>query len=394
MRDAVSVQHNKWNLNLKLFTSESVSAGHPDKLCDQISDTILDAVLAQDATARVAVETMAKDNTIVLGGELNTFAVIDIKKIVRDTIKGIGYVNPYLGFSYNTCTIIDLIGKQSPEIHSGVDEQEELGAGDQGIMFGYATTETENYMPLAINLAHKLIHQHSEFLAEGECILLPDAKAQVTVAYNDVGDVTHIDTIVFSSQHNEHEKLDYVRKRIKEDIIELAIPENLITDDTKFLINPAGAFTIGGPVGDAGLTGRKIIVDTYGGASRHGGGAFSGKDATKVDRSAAYAARYVAKNVVAAGLAQRCEVQLSYAIGYPKPVSISVDTFGTTAFIDSEIERAIQEVFDLSPQGIIDALDLLQPIYQKTASGGHFGREEFTWEQTDKVDALLEAFAK
>lgn len=375
-----------------LFTSESVSEGHPDKMADQISDAILDEILKQDPSARVACETYLKTGLALVGGEISTTAVFDVEKIVRNVIKDIGYDNSFKGFDYKTCAILNNIGVQSPDINQGVDrnKEEEQGAGDQGIMFGYATDETENYMPLSLELSHALMKKHKEIKDCEHFGLLPDAKAQVTVEYNKDGTVKCIDTIVLSTQHAERLSLEEVRKIVIDWIITPTIPEHLITENTKFLINPTGRFVIGGPQGDAGLTGRKIIVDTYGGAARHGGGAFSGKDPSKVDRSAAYMARYIAKNIVAAGLAKKAEIQLSYAIGVAEPVSISINTFNTGVIDDLEIIKRIRAVFGLTPYLIQKELKLLQPIYRKTATFGHFGHKDYPWEQLDKVEALKE----
>ncbi len=377
-----------------LFTSESVSEGHPDKMADQISDAILDAILREDLHARVACETMVKTGAVVLAGEISTTANIDIERVVRDTVKGIGYQHSDLGFDGETCAVINMLGKQSPEIAQGVDRQdpEEQGAGDQGLMFGYASNETEVLMPAPIEYAHRLMQRQSELRRAGELSWLrPDAKAQVTLRYD--GDrPAAIDAVVLSTQHDPSISQKDLQAAVMDNIIRHVLPADLLHADTRYHINPTGKFVIGGPVGDAGLTGRKIIVDTYGGMARHGGGAFSGKDPSKVDRSAAYAVRYVAKNIVAAGLAERCEVQVSYAIGVAEPTSISVNTFGTSKVSHEEIIRLIRTHFDLRPYGIIRMLNLLQPMYQQTASFGHFGRvgseTAFTWEKTDKADVL------
>ena len=378
----------------RLFTSESVSEGHPDKVCDQISDAILDAILAQDKDAHVACETLVKTGLIIVAGEITTSANVDFEAIARKTVCDIGYNNSDVGFDGHYCAFLNGLGKQSPDINQGVNRAlpEDQGAGDQGLMFGYATDETEYLMPAAITYAHELMKKQATRRRNGSISWLrPDAKSQVTIAYKDDGSIDYIDTIVLSTQHNEDVTQEVVHEAVYEEIIKKVIPEQYLRKETKIFINPTGRFVIGGPVGDAGLTGRKIIVDTYGGAARHGGGAFSGKDPSKVDRSAAYAARYVAKNIVAAGLAKRAEVQVSYAIGVAKPVSISVNTFGTGTVADEKIARAIPEVFDLRPYGLIKQLDLLRPIYQKTATYGHFGRPSFSWEQTNKVDELKQA---
>lgn len=377
-----------------LFTSESVSEGHPDKMADQISDAILDAILHEDLHARVACETLVKTGAVILAGEVTTTANIDVERIVRDTVNGIGYHHSDLGFDGETCAVINMLGKQSPEIAQGVDrsDPEEQGAGDQGLMFGYASNETEVLMPAPIEFAHRLMERQSELRRSGELPWLrPDAKAQVTLKY-DGNQPTAIDAVVLSTQHDPSISQADLCEAIMESIIKQVLPAELLHAGTRYHINPTGKFVIGGPVGDAGLTGRKIIVDTYGGMARHGGGAFSGKDPSKVDRSAAYAVRYVAKNIVAAGLAERCEVQVSYAIGVAEPTSISVNTFGTGKISHEEIIRLIRAHFDLRPYGITRMLNLLQPMYQQTATFGHFGREgsetAFTWEKTDKADIL------
>ncbi|HCM88869.1 MULTISPECIES: methionine adenosyltransferase [Vagococcus] len=388
-------------LERKLFTSESVSAGHPDKIADQISDAILDAILAKDPYARVACETSVTTGLVLVFGEITTTAYVDIQKVVRETIKGIGYTRAKYGFDGDTCAVMVAIDEQSPDIAQGVDaslekregshDQEDLGAGDQGLMFGYANNETPELMPLPIALSHRIMKKLGELrINETLNYLRPDAKSQVTVEYDEAGKPARVDTIVVSTQHDEHVTLETIVEDVKRLVIAEVIPSTLIDEETKYFINPTGRFVIGGPQGDSGLTGRKIIVDTYGGYARHGGGAFSGKDATKVDRSASYAARYIAKNIVAAKLADKCEVQLAYAIGVAQPVSISVETFGTSAVAESALIEAIRENFDLSPVGIIEMLDLRRPIYQKTAAYGHFGREDadFTWEKLDKVSAL------
>ena len=375
-----------------IFTSESVSAGHPDKVCDQISDAILDAALSQDKDSRVAVETLVKDNQVVLAGEITTNAEIDYADIVRKTILEIGYNKEEYGFNGNTCSVTNLLGAQSQDISIGVTESEnhEQGAGDQGLMFGYAENSTDELMPAPIMLAHKLVRRQADLMLSGSLPWLrPDAKSQVSCIYED-NKIVGVDAVVLSTQHDGDISLDELREVVLEEIIKPILPEQWLTNNTQYHINPTGNFEIGGPVGDAGLTGRKIIVDTYGGMARHGGGAFSGKDPSKVDRSAAYATRYVAKNIVAAGLAERCEIQVSYAIGVAEPTSISVDTFGTGKLPHHEIVNLIREHFDLRPKGLISMLDLKRPIYQQTASYGHFGRTEdsISWEKIDKVDLL------
>ena len=382
----------------QLFTSESVSEGHPDKLADQISDAILDAILEQDIHARVACETLTKTGGVVLAGEISTTANVDFEKIVRDTVLRVGYNSSELGFDGATCAVINMLGKQSPEIDQGVDRSrpEEQGAGDQGLMFGYATHETDVLMPAPIQFSHRLMEKQAQLRKDGTLAWLrPDAKAQVTVRYD--GDKpAFIDALVLSTQHDPSISQKDLHEAVMEEIIKPVIPAAMLHKDTKYHINPTGLFVIGGPVGDAGLTGRKIIVDTYGGMARHGGGAFSGKDPSKVDRSAAYAGRYVAKNIVAAGLAERCEIQVSYAIGVAEPTSISVNTFGTGKISDDKIVDFIRQHFDLRPYGITRMLNLLQPMYEQTASYGHFGRQgtetAFTWERTDRA-ALLRADA-
>lgn len=382
----------------QLFTSESVSEGHPDKLADQISDAILDAILEQDIHARVACETLTKTGGVVLAGEISTTANVDFEKIVRDTVLRVGYNSSELGFDGATCAVINMLGKQSPEIAQGVDRSrpEEQGAGDQGLMFGYATHETDVLMPAPIQFSHRLMEKQAQLRKDGTLVWLrPDAKAQVTVRYD--GDKpAFIDALVLSTQHDPSISQKDLHEAVMEEIIKPVIPAAMLHKDTKYHINPTGLFVIGGPVGDAGLTGRKIIVDTYGGMARHGGGAFSGKDPSKVDRSAAYAGRYVAKNIVAAGLAERCEIQVSYAIGVAEPTSISVNTFGTGKISDDKIVDFIRQHFDLRPYGITRMLNLLQPMYEQTASYGHFGRQgtetAFTWERTDRA-ALLKADA-
>ena len=377
-----------------IFTSESVSAGHPDKVCDQISDAILDAALEQDKDARVAVETLVKDNQVVLAGEITMEegCHIDYVDVVRKTILGIGYNKEEYGFNGNTCTITNLLGEQSENIKRGVDESKnhEQGAGDQGLMFGYAENSTDELMPAPIMLAHKLVQRQADLMLSGDIPWLrPDAKSQVSCIYEG-NQIVGIDAVVLSTQHDGGIPIEELRKAVEEEIIKPILPEKWFTNNTQVHINPTGDFEIGGPVGDAGLTGRKIIVDTYGGMARHGGGAFSGKDPSKVDRSAAYATRYVAKNIVAAGLAERCEIQVSYAIGVAEPTSISVDTFGTGKASNKEIENLIREHFDLRPKGLIAMLDLKRAIYQQTASYGHFGRTEdsISWEKTDRAELL------
>jgi S-adenosylmethionine synthetase len=374
-----------------LFTSESVTEGHPDKIADQISDAILDACLEQDPFSRVACETLTCTGLVVIAGEITTQAYVDFQSLVRGTVAAIGYDNALYGFDSNTCSVISTINKQSGDIAMGVDTG---GAGDQGMMFGYATNETEELMPTPISLAHKLTYRLTEVRKNGQMSYLrPDGKSQVTVEYDANGKPVRVDAVVISTQHAETVGNDELRRDILKNVIQFVIPPKLLDQDTKYHINPTGRFVIGGPMGDTGLTGRKIIVDTYGGMGRHGGGAFSGKDPTKVDRSAAYMARYIAKNIVAAGLAERCEVQLAYAIGVAEPVSVLVDTFGTGAISEVELQKLIRENFSLTPKGIIESLDLRRPIYKKTAAYGHFGRKDkdFRWEATDKADALRTA---
>lgn len=382
-----------------LFTSESVSEGHPDKVADQISDSILDAILTQDPSARVAAETLVNTGLCVLAGEVSTRAHINYIQVARDTIKRIGYNSSELGFDASGCAVMVCYDEQSPDIAQGVNEGEgldlDMGAGDQGLMFGYACDETPTLMPFAIYYAHRLMQRQSEVRKSGELPWLrPDAKAQLTCVYDsDTGKVKRIDTVVLSTQHEPEIGREELVEAVKELIIKPVLPAEMLTEDTQYLINPTGRFVIGGPQGDCGLTGRKIIVDTYGGAAPHGGGAFSGKDPTKVDRSAAYACRYVAKNIVAAGLASQCQIQISYAIGIAQPTSIAIDTFGTGKIEETRLIEIVQQHFDLRPKGIIKMLDLQRPIYAKTAAYGHFGREEpeFTWERTDKAQLLREA---
>ena len=374
-----------------IFTSESVSEGHPDKVCDQISDAILDSYLAQDPNSRVACETLIKNNTVIVAGEITSNGTPNIEEVIRSTVNEIGYNHDDLGFNGNNCEIQNLISKQSPDIAQGVNEGEgedlDQGAGDQGLMFGYACSETPVLMPAPINLSHELVLKQSEVRKNGELSWLrPDAKSQVSVVYkDDRKTVDYVSAIVLSTQHDEDISQDEIKAKVREKIINPIIPTEWIKEDTKIYINPTGKFVIGGPVGDCGLTGRKIIVDTYGGMARHGGGAFSGKDPSKVDRSAAYACRYVAKNIVAAGLAERCEVQVSYAIGIAEPTSITVDTLGTGNLSENEISQIVRDNFDLRPKNLINLLDLKRPIYKNTASYGHFGREnkDFSWENTD-----------
>ncbi len=379
-----------------LFTSESVSMGHPDKMADQISDGILDAIFKQDPHARVACETLLTTGLVVVAGEITTTASVDYASVVRQVVEEIGYTSSEMGFDAKTCAVMVALGKQSPDIAQGVNEHSEsgkdIGAGDQGLMFGYASNETAEFMPMPIALAHRIINKITEVRKSGQIKWLrPDSKSQVTVEYED-GKPIRIDAVVVSTQTDET-PIEEIRKAIKEQVILPVLPADMLDADTKYYINPTGRFVVGGPCGDAGLTGRKIIVDTYGGMGRHGGGAFSGKDPTKVDRSAAYMARYVAKNVVASGLAEKCEIQLAYAIGVSEPVSVHVDTFGTGQIADSQIAELVRKTFPLTPSGIIKHLDLRRPIFRKTASGGHFGRNdpEFTWEKTDKAAALKKA---
>lgn len=373
-----------------LFTSESVSEGHPDKIADQISDAVLDAILAQDPKARVACETFVKTGMVLVGGEVTTSAWVDIEEITRKTVREIGYVHSDMGFDADSCAVLNAIGKQSPDINQGVDRTspEEQGAGDQGLMFGYASNETDVLMPAPITYSHRLVKRQSELRKSGKLgWLRPDAKSQVTFVYENNQPVA-IDAVVLSTQHDESISTADLREAVMEEIIKPVLPEKWLSKDTKYFINPTGRFVIGGPMGDCGLTGRKIIVDTYGGMARHGGGAFSGKDPSKVDRSAAYAGRYVAKNIVAAGLADRCEIQLSYAIGVAEPTSISIETFGTAKVSESVLVKLVRDNFELRPFGLLKMLDLERPIYQATAAYGHFGREEFPWEKTDVAERL------
>ena len=378
-----------------LFTSESVSEGHPHKVADQISDAIVDALLKEDTESRIAVETLVKTGLVMVAGEVRTDAWVDIEEIVRKVVTDIGYNSSELGFDGNTCAVLNGIGKQSADIAQGVDEaaNKDLGAGDQGLMFGYATNETDSLMPAPIHYAHELVRKQAEVRKSGALpFLRPDAKSQLTFRYED-GKIAGVDAIVLSTQHDESIELEDLQAAVRSEIIEKVVPAEWLHEDTLYHINPTGRFVIGGPVGDCGLTGRKIIVDTYGGMARHGGGAFSGKDPSKVDRSAAYAARYVAKNIVAAGLAERCEVQVSYAIGVAEPTSISVETFGTEKIARAQIVALVREHFDLRPRGLIEMLDLKRPIYQPTAAYGHFGRSdiELSWEQTDKANVLRQS---
>ena len=374
-----------------LFTSESVSEGHPDKIADQISDAVLDEILQQDRNAHVACETYVKTGMVLVGGEITTSAWVDIEEVVRRTVRDIGYIDSNMGFDANSCAVLNAIGKQSPDINQGVSRSDpkEQGAGDQGLMFGYATNETDVLMPAPITYAHRLVRRQAEVRKNGTLPWLrPDAKSQITFIYDDDKKILGVDTVVLSTQHRADISQNEIREAVMECIIKEVIPEKWLSKDTKYFINPTGRFVIGGPMGDCGLTGRKIIVDTYGGYARHGGGAFSGKDPSKVDRSAAYAARYVAKNIVAAGLASKCEIQISYAIGVAEPTSISVETFGTGKVSDDKIVQLIKANFDLRPYGLIEMLDLKRPIYRPSAAYGHFGRIEFPWEKTDKAEIL------
>ncbi|MCR5592914.1 MAG: methionine adenosyltransferase [Saccharofermentans sp.] len=385
-----------------LFTSESVTEGHPDKVCDQISDAVLDAILTNDPEARVACETFAATGMVMIAGEISTSAYVDISSVARETIKEIGYDGSDVGFDYKTCAVLTSIDEQSPDIAQGVNDaletrgegQLDTGAGDQGMMFGYANDDTPEFMPLPISLSHKLSKKLAEVRkADPNSFLRPDGKSQVTVEY-DGSTPKRIDTVVISTQHKDSVDADTLRSFVIDNVIKAVLPAELLDDDTKIFINPTGRFVIGGPAGDVGLTGRKIIVDTYGGFGRHGGGCFSGKDPTKVDRSAAYAARHIAKNVVASGLAKECEVQIAYAIGVARPVSVMVDTFGTGTIDDAKIGQIVNKLFDLRPASIIKNLDLRRPIYKKTAAYGHFGRDEFSWEKLDMVDAIKAEAAK
>lgn len=375
----------------RLFTSESVSEGHPDKIADQISDAVLDEILKQDTQARVACETFIKTGFVLVGGEITTSAWVDIETLVRKVVAEIGYNHSEMGFDAASCAVLNAIGKQSPDINQGVDREDpkEQGAGDQGLMFGYACDETDVLMPAPITYAHRLMKKQALLRKSGALPWLrPDAKSQVTFIYNDDGSISGVDTVVLSTQHDPSVTNKEIHEAVREEIINAVIPAKWITPKTKYFINPTGRFVIGGPMGDCGLTGRKIIVDTYGGYARHGGGAFSGKDPSKVDRSAAYAARYVAKNIVAAKLAKKCEIQISYAIGVAEPVSIAVDTFGTGTISDEKLTQIIKDAFDLRPYGIIEMLKLKRPIYQQTAAYGHFGREDLPWEQLDRAEIL------
>ncbi len=379
----------------RFFTSESVTEGHPDKIADQISDAILDDILKHDPNGRVACETICTTGMVMVFGEVTTTHYVDLQKIVRDTVKEIGYVRGKYGFDADNLAVLSAIDPQSPDIAMGVDESKnhEQGAGDQGIMFGYACDETKEYMPLAITLAHKLAKRLTEVRKNGTLdYLRPDGKTQVTVEYNDDNTIKRIDTILISTQHSPKVSMEKLAADIKKEVVEAVVPKELIDSETKFLFNPTGRFVIGGPAGDSGLTGRKIIVDTYGGAACHGGGAFSGKDPSKVDRSASYMARYIAKNIVAAGLCKKCQIQLSYAIGVAKPTSVLVDTFGTAKVSEEKIQDKVLELFNLTPKGIITTLDLKRPIYKQTAAYGHFGRDDLDlpWEKLDKVEALKE----
>ena len=379
-----------------LFTSESVSEGHPDKVADQVSDAILDAILTEDPEARVACETLVKTGMVLVAGEVRTNSWVDIEEITRNVVRDIGYNSSEMGFDWESCAVMNAIGKQSADIAVGVDEAEghEQGAGDQGLMFGFATNETDVLMPAPITYAHRLVQRQAEVRKNGTLdFLRPDAKSQVTFRYDEQGKPCAIDAVVLSTQHDAKVTQSDLREAVLEEVIKPVLPEEWLSNDTKYFINPTGQFIIGGPVGDCGLTGRKIIVDTYGGMARHGGGAFSGKDPSKVDRSAAYAGRYVAKNIVAAGLADKCEIQVSYAIGVAEPTSISINTFGTGKVSDAVISQLVREHFELRPAGLVKMLDLKRPIYLPTAAYGHFGREDenFTWERTDKAAALRQA---
>ncbi|QJC28096.1 methionine adenosyltransferase [Enterobacteriaceae endosymbiont of Plateumaris braccata] len=374
-----------------LFTSESVSEGHPDKMADQISDAILDDIIKQDTTSRVACETYIKTGMVLVGGEITTTASVDIENIIRKTIKEIGYIDSSMGFDFNSCAILNNIGKQSEDIYKGIFNKNGLinGAGDQGLVFGYATNETENFMPAPITYAHRLVQKQSEVRKNGILPWLrPDAKSQITFKYKN-NKILRIETVVLSTQYSEDISYKKLQEAVMEEIIKPILPSKWLHKNTKFFINPAGRFVIGGPMGDCGLTGRKIIVDTYGGMARHGGGSFSGKDPTKVDRSGAYIARYIAKNIVASSLAERCEIQIAYVIGISKPISLMVETFGTGKISNEKLTLLIQKLFDLRPLNIIKMLNLLNPIYKKTSSYGHFGRNIFTWEKIDKINELL-----
>jgi S-adenosylmethionine synthetase len=380
-------------MSRSIFTSESVSEGHPDKIADQISDAVLDAILEQDPKARVACETFVKTGMVLVGGEVTTSAWVDIEELTRNTIRDIGYTHSDMGFDADSCAVLNAIGKQSPDINQGVDRSrpEDQGAGDQGLMFGYASNETDVLMPAPITYSHRLVERQAQVRKDGTLPWLrPDAKSQVTFAYEN-GKPVAIDAVVLSTQHSDDIATEELRHSVMQEIIKPVLPEQWLTENTQYFINPTGRFVIGGPMGDCGLTGRKIIVDTYGGMARHGGGAFSGKDPSKVDRSAAYAGRYVAKNIVAADLAERCEIQVSYAIGVAEPTSINIETFGTGKLDDSKLTALVREHFDLRPYGLIKMLDLEKPIYRQTAAYGHFGRENLPWEATDKADLLRQA---
>jgi S-adenosylmethionine synthetase len=396
MRRFMPIQHRIQPMSeYSVFTSESVSEGHPDKMADQISDAVLDAMLAQDAESRVACETLVKNSLVIVAGEIRSKADVNFDQLVRKVVREIGYTSHELGFDPDDCTVINALGQQSADIAMGVDESEEheQGAGDQGLMFGYATNETDVMMPAPITFAHRLVKRQAEVRRTALKFLRPDAKSQLSFRYDEAGQPVGIDAVVLSTQHDPGITQAELREAVMEEIVKPVLPGNWLSERTRIYINPTGQFIIGGPVGDCGLTGRKIIVDTYGGMARHGGGAFSGKDPSKVDRSAAYAGRYVAKNIVAAGLADRCEIQVSYAIGVAEPTSISVNTFGTGKIAEEKIVQLVREHFDLRPKGLIDMLDLKRPIYRDTAAYGHFGRTEeaFSWERTDKAEALAAA---